>query len=96
MNYVSTRQGTAGITASQAIIHGIAPDGGLYVPTEIPAVSQDFIRELCGLDYQARAVRILGLYLEEFSQAELEQIAAASYGKNFDTPAIAPLHMLDD
>ncbi len=96
MNYVSTRQGTAGITASQAIIHGIAPDGGLYVPTEMPSVSLDFIRELCGLDYRSRAVRILGLYLEEFSQAELEQIAAASYGDNFDCPSIAPLHVLDD
>ncbi len=96
MKYVSTRQGAEGITASQAIIHGIAPDGGLYVPTEIPSVSREFIEELCGLDYQARAVKVLGLYLEEFSTEELQAIAAASYSTNYDTPAIAPLHMLDD
>lgn len=96
MKYVSTRQGTAGITASQAIIHGIAPDGGLYVPEEIPSVDSAFIQALCPMDYRARAVKILGLFLEEFSQEELEAIAAASYGANFDNKAIAPMHFLDD
>ena len=96
MKYVSTREGRTGITASQAIIHGLAADGGLYVPTEIPAVSEDFIRELCALDYRARAVKVLGLFLEEFSTEELEAICAASYGENFDHAAIAPLHLLDD
>ena len=96
MKYVSTREGNTGITASQAIIRGIAPDGGLYVPERIPAVSLDFIRELCGANYRERAVKVLGLYLEEFTQKELEDIAAASYGDNFDDAAIAPLRVLDD
>jgi threonine synthase len=96
MKYVSTRQGLTGITASQAIIHGLAPDGGLYVPTEIPQVGEEFLRELCKLPYRTRAVKVLGLFLEEFSQAELENITAASYGDNFDNEAIAPLQVLDD
>jgi threonine synthase len=96
MKYVSTRQGLTGITASQAIIHGLAPDGGLYVPTEIPQVGEDFLRELCKLPYRTRAVKVLGLFLEEFSQKELEDITAASYGDNFDNEAIAPLQVLDD
>lgn len=96
MKYVSTREGRQGITASQAIIRGLAADGGLYVPTEIPAVGEEFIRELCALDYRARAVKVLGLFLEEFSREELEAICAASYGENFDDAAIAPLHILED
>ncbi len=91
MRYVSTREGRQTVTASQAIIRGIAPDGGLYVPQQIPAVDGAFIRRLCGMDYRGRAVEVLGLYLEEFSRQELEDIAQASYGENFDDPAIAPL-----
>ena len=95
MKYVSTREGTGGVTASQAIIRGIAPDGGLYVPETIPAVDMDFIRRLAGTDYRERAVEVLELYLEEFSRQELEDIASASYRDNFDCPAIAPLRILD-
>ncbi len=96
MKYVSTREGRQGIAASQAIIRGLAADGGLYVPTEIPQVDGSFIRKLCTLDYRARAVEILGLFLEEFSRAELESICAASYGENFDHEAIAPLRFLEE
>lgn len=96
MKYISTREGKHGVTASQAIIHGLAADGGLYVPTEIPAVSVDFIRELCFMNYRERAVRVLGLFLEEFSAEELTAIAEASYGGNFDDAAIAPLRILED
>ncbi len=95
MKYVSTRQGKDGVTASQAIIRGIAPDGGLYVPETIPAVDMDFIRRLAAMSYRQRAVEVLGLYLEEFSREELEAIAEASYGDNFDHPAVAPLHVPD-
>ena len=96
MKYVSTREGITEITASQAIVRGLAPDGGLYVPTELPQVDLAFIRRLCAMDYRGRAVEILSLFLEEFTREELEAIAAASYGDNFDDPAIAPLRFLDD
>ena len=74
MKYVSTREGKNGITASQAIIRGIAPDGGLYVPEEIPRVDESFLRRLCGMDYRARAVSILRLFLEEFPEEELSAL----------------------
>ncbi len=96
MNYVSTREGKNGVTASQAIVRGLAPDGGLYVPEKLPAIDLDFVRALCGDDYRTRAVKVLGLFLEEFSADELTAIAGASYADNFDTPAIAPLRLLDD
>ena len=96
MKYVSTREGKTGITASQAIVRGLAPDGGLYVPDEMPRIGLDFIRGLCGMDYRDRAVAVLRLFLEEFPEDELAAIAEASYGENFDVPAVAPLHVLDD
>ena len=42
LRYVSTRSGKESATASQAILKGLAPDGGLYVPTQIPALDMDF------------------------------------------------------
>ncbi len=96
MRYVSTRNAGETVTASQAIIRGIAPDGGLYVPETIPSVDGAFIEALCDMDYRGRAVEVLGLYLEEFSREELADIAAASYADNFDCPAVAPLHILDE
>ena len=95
MRYVSTREGKTGVSASQAIVRGLAPDGGLYVPTELPQTDEGFLRALCAMDYRARAAKILGLFLEEFSGEELDALTGASYGDNFDTPAIAPLHILD-
>lgn len=95
MNYVSTREGKTAVTASQAIVRGLAPDGGLYVPETIPQVDGRFIEELSKLDYRGRAVKILGLYLEEFSAQELTQIVNASYSDNFDCPEAAPLALLD-
>ena len=96
MKYVSTREGESGVSASRAIVRGLAPDGGLYVPTELPSVDALFLRDLCGMDYRSRAVAVLRLFLEEFSEEELKEIAAASYGDNFDDEAIAPMHYLDD
>lgn len=96
MNYISTRGESDAVTASQAIIRGIAPDGGLYVPETIPAVDEGFIRSLCSMSYRERAAAVLGLYLAEFTEQELADIAAASYGDNFDDPAVAPLRALDE
>ncbi len=84
-----------GVSASQAIVQGLAPDGGLYVPTEIPRIDADFLRALCGMDYKSRAVEVLGLFLDEFSRDELIALTDASYGENFDAPEIAPLRVLD-
>ena len=95
MRYVSTRGTAEPVSASQAIIRGIAPDGGLYVPEIIPTVDMGFIRALCAGDYRARAAAVLGLYLEEFPKEELEAIVKASYGDNFDDAAVAPLHVLE-
>lgn len=72
MKYISTRDPSIQLTASQAILKGISPEGGLFVPEEFPQVDLDFIRELEGLTYWERAERIMALYLDDFSREDLK------------------------
>ena len=96
MSYLSTRGGSV-VTASQAILRGLAAGGGLYVPAVYPQVDLPWIADLAGLPYTARAVRVLSLYLEDYSPREIEGAVAAAYSPDrFDDPAIAPLRQLDD
>lgn len=96
MKYYSTRDAHTRVTAAQAIAGGLARDGGLYVPESIPAVTLNDIAALCKLDYRQRAKTILSLYLEDFSEAELESFVQSAYADNYDDTAIAPMHFLDE
>ena len=96
MSFLSTRGGSA-VTASQAILRGIAPDGGLYVPVMYPNVRTEKLVELCGMSYAQRAVEILKLYLEDFSIPEITKAVEAAYAPDrFDDPDIAPVKKIDD
>ncbi len=96
MSFFSTRGGAA-VTASQAILYGLAPDGGLYVPAMFPPMSQQKLAELVPMDYCQRASTILRKYLEDFSIPEIDAAVAAAYDKaKFDDAAIAPTKKLDD
>ena len=95
MSFFSTRGGSC-VTASQAILRGIAPDGGLYVPAMFPPVSMEQIIKMADMSYARRAVEVLKLFLEDFSVQEIEQAVKAAYGTDrFDDPAVAPLRKLD-
>ena len=96
MQYYSTRDKSRRVTAARAIADGLAPDGGLYVPEYLPAVTAGELRGLCDMDYRARAVYIMGKFLEEFTREELEGFARAAYGDNYDSESAAPLHLLSD
>ena len=96
MSFFSTR-GESCVTASQAILYGLAPDGGLYVPAMFPTVPMQRISSFCEMDYAARAVSILKRYLEDFSIPEIEEAVRAAYSaERFDTPEIAPVKKIDD
>ena len=60
MDYVSTRNAGLRVSAAKAIATGIAPDGGLFCPTEIPSLTKADLDALLGMDYKARAAFILG------------------------------------
>ncbi len=96
MSFFSTR-GQHCVTASQAILRGIAPDGGLFVPAMFPQVSKEKLVEMAGMDYCQRAVSILKLFLEDYDIPEITQAVHAAYdGDKFDSREIAPVHQLDD
>ena len=93
MKYQSTRGGEANRTASEAIAHGIAEDGGLFVPEEFPRISPE---ELLPLGYRARAERILAPFLTDFTAEELARCTGGAYtAEKFETDAIAPVRSLD-
>lgn len=96
MEYFSTRNKNYKVSAAEAIAKGLAPDGGLFVPSSVPSVSADEIKALCTMDYRGRAVDIMARYLEDFSREELEGFVKAAYADNFDHVEIAPVHFVDD
>lgn len=80
MKYISTRdQYAASVDSAQAILEGLAPDGGLFVPEKIPAVDADFIASLLPLSYSERAVRILSLFLDDYTENELRAYCEEAY-----------------
>ncbi|MDD6348214.1 MAG: threonine synthase [Lachnospiraceae bacterium] len=92
--YKSTRSDAAPVTASRAILTGLSPDGGLYVPTAIPPLPCS-LEELAGMDYRELAYRIMSCYLTDFTEEELRGCIAGAYDDKFDTPVIAPLVKAD-
>ena len=96
MSFFSTRGGAC-VTASQAILTGIAPDGGLYVPAMFPPVTLKKLSDLTAMDYRRRASAILRLFLEDYTLPEIDAAVDAAYASDrFDDPAVAPLRALDD
>ena len=97
MDYVSTRDKNLTVSAAKAIATGIAPDGGLYCPTEIPQLTADDFAALCAKDYRGRSADILGRFLTDFTAEELETYAARAYAdEKFGGPDTAPLVKLED
>ena len=77
--YHSTRGKSAPVTASKAILQGIAPDGGLYVPDHLPMLTADDLTAWLPLSYPQRAAKILTRLLTDFSEEELLADCAAAY-----------------
>ena len=95
MSFFSTR-GESCVTASQAILRGIAPDGGLYVPAMFQAVPPERLTTLTEMNYEERAVVILKRFLEDFSIREIEDAVKAAYSRErFRHPDVAPIVKMD-
>ena len=92
--YQSTRDEKNTVTASQAILQGLATDGGLFTPIAYPQVELDF-DALKDASYQEVAKLILSAFLDDFTAEELDYCISHAYDSKFDTPAIAPLVKLD-
>ena len=78
MSFFSTRGGAA-VSASQAILQGLADNGGLYVPAMFPPVSRHQLTEMVSMTYQQRASAVLRLFLEDYSVEEIDAALASAY-----------------
>ena len=97
MKYISTRNKKLELSAAQAIARGLAPDGGLMTPADFPCLEADALSGLKDMTYQQRAVYVMKLFLEDFSEVELAAFADAAYGNGkFSHEDVAPVRKLDD
>lgn len=96
MKYISTRGDSSPITSAQAILTGLAPDGGLFLPESNPVLAQEELTSFLELDYQLTAEKILKLYLTDYLPGELGKMLSLAYGEKFDTPEVTPLTIFQD
>lgn len=94
LQYVSTRDAAEVVSASQAILKGLANKGGLYVPTSIPKLTVD-LQTLGKMSYQEIAYEVMKLYLTDFTEEELKTCIERAYDDKFDTEEIAPMVYAD-
>lgn len=91
LKYVSTRGEAPAVTASEAILNGIAPDGGLYVPAEWPNLALDW-EKLKNQTYQEIATQIFDGFFDDFSVSEIDHIVTKAYGQQWDDTSIVTYH----
>lgn len=93
--YHSTRDVAQSVTSKQAILTGIAPDGGLYVSDDLLETRIDLL-EVIKEDFHATARRVLSALLPDYNSNEIATCVAQAYGPRFDTPTITPLVPVGD
>jgi len=97
MNYYSTRDKNTKVLSAGAIVKGLAPDGGLFVPESMPQIEKGELTALSKMTYNERAFHILSKFLTDFSEAELKDCVSKAYTEEkFGSNDIAPLHKLTD
>jgi threonine synthase len=95
VDYVSTRGGAPTLGFADALLAGLARDGGLYLPLSVPRLPPDAIRALRGVPYPEAAARIMAPFVgEDFSPDEMKSLSEAAYA-GFRHAAVAPLTQVD-
>jgi threonine synthase len=96
VDYISTRGGALTLGFADALLAGLARDGGLYLPLSVPRLPPDAIRALRGLPYPEAAVLIMAPFVgEDFKPDEMKSLCEAAYA-GFRHAALAPLTQIDD
>ena len=97
MNYTSTRDNSRRVTAQEAIVRGISPEGGLFVPEAMPALTGEDLAALAKMTYIQRAKWVLEKFLPDWTAEELSAAVEAAYGGDrFEDGNPAPLSRLDE
>ncbi len=94
-NYLSTRNAEVKISGSQAIINGLAPDGGLYVPEDLNEIELDY-HEVIDRDYQGMARIVFSKFFTDFDEETVQDIISRSYTNKFTSDDITPLAKVAD
>ncbi len=96
MNYISTRGEGSAQSFEQVLLTGLAPDGGLYVPAELPRIAPETMKSWAKLDYPDLALEIIRPFVAgAIPDNDLAKILRESYS-GFDHPEVAPLIHLKD
>ena len=96
MKYISTRGDRTERAFSEILLEGLAPDGGLYLPTHYPQVDSATLARWRTLPYAALAFEILSLYIDDVPAADLRALATKTYTPGvFGTDEIVPLKPLE-
>lgn len=95
--YIDTRNASEQpVPFTQAVINGLAPSGGLYVPEAVPQLTLDEIASLATMPYRERAAYIYKAFNIDLDDELIDDLMRRSYGDNFDTEEICPITTLDD
>ena len=95
MKYISTRNASLSVSGSEAILMGISPEGGLFVPESFPEVTLEEISSMIEMTYAERSAFVMSRYLDEFTKEELLEIANRAYSR-FDDEDTCPLTKIDE
>ncbi|KAL8905049.1 MAG: hypothetical protein Q9207_002864 [Kuettlingeria erythrocarpa] len=95
--YFSTRGGSNSLSFEDVILKGLAPDGGLYIPEEIPSLPLNWQDDWRDLSFEELALHIFSLFISpaEVPPSALRDIIHRSYS-TFRVPNVAPMVTLDD
>lgn len=93
--YESTRDCNVNVTASEAVLNGISPDGGLYVMRDLDIINID-VNELVGKNYHEIAYKILKEMLNDFSDKEIGYCVSKAYNNKFSSKNITPIVKVGD
>jgi len=89
MNYISTRGETEKVSFKDAVMMGLAEDGGLLLPETVPSVA-DELDKLSGLTYTELAYEIISRFAADIPEKDLRELIKESYSA-FETPEVAPV-----
>lgn len=96
MKYISTRGGMQPQSFSQILLGGLAPDGGLVVPTHIPQLDAATIESWRGKSYPELAFEVISLFVDDIPAADLKALIDKTYtAANFGSAEITPLTTLE-
>lgn len=90
MRYISTRGGIAPLPFQDALMMGLARDGGLLVPERLPSVSEATLEQWQRFSYQQLALELLSLFIDDIGRQTLNELIESAYA-HFDHPQVTPM-----